>query len=138
MSMPRLGLLRTGASTLNRTLLPRATERTFSATPPRFLADKPDSSDPGAVPDSLSQQKFKGRTGGGEPLDASAEFAAPKPKISNLSVPGKTEREDLTEEQRKEVDEHNADFEKKHDHGASAPDDKVDKKYWSGQTQGKP
>lgn len=130
-------LLRTGATTLRRTLLQpqqlQKTTRTFTTSTPR-LADQ----SPGAVPDPLSGGKVKGRTGGGEPLDATAEHAAPKPKISNLSVPGETGRDNLTEEQKKEVDAHNKEFAEKHDHGANAPDDKVDKKYWSGQTQGKP
>ncbi|KAJ0329392.1 hypothetical protein COL5a_003948 [Colletotrichum fioriniae] len=51
----------------------------------------------------------------------------PQPKISNASVNG----EKLTEEQQREVDEHNRDFEKKHDSAPAAEDDKVDKKFWS-------
>ncbi|KAK1998120.1 hypothetical protein LX36DRAFT_656882 [Colletotrichum falcatum] len=51
----------------------------------------------------------------------------PQPKISNASVGS----EKLTEEQQREVDEHNRDFEKKHDSAAPAEKDKVDKKFWS-------
>ncbi|GKT51320.1 uncharacterized protein ColSpa_11501 [Colletotrichum spaethianum] len=56
----------------------------------------------------------------------------PQPKISNASVAG----EKLTEEQQKEVDEHNEDFEKKHDTAAPAEQDKVDKKFWSNRKGG--
>ncbi|CAM1511911.1 Fc.00g094240.m01.CDS01 [Cosmosporella sp. VM-42] len=74
----------------------------------------------------------KGRTGGGEKLESSSKNAPPKPKVSNASIPGDFESDNLTEEQKKEVDEHKKDFAKKHDHGNTAPDDKVDKKFWSG------
>lgn len=131
MSAP--SLIRAGGTTLRRTLFQPQTTRAFTTSTLRLADDNP-----GAVPDSLSGSKVKGRTGGGKPLDATAEHAAPRPKISNLSVPGEGGREDLTEEQKKEVDAHNRDFDAKHDHGANAPDDKVDKKYWSGRSQGKP
>lgn len=85
-----------------------------------------------AVLDALAEGKVKGRTGGGEPLSSSSKNAAAKPKISNLSVPGASQTEHLTEEQKKEVEEHNRDFDAKHDHGNEAPDDKVDKKFWTG------
>ncbi|RFU75642.1 hypothetical protein TARUN_6600 [Trichoderma arundinaceum] len=55
---------------------------------------------------------------------------APQPKISNLSMPGVNKSEELTEEQKEEVRQHNKDFEKKFDHGQTAQDDKVDKKFW--------
>ncbi|WQF77256.1 hypothetical protein CDEST_02270 [Colletotrichum destructivum] len=51
----------------------------------------------------------------------------PQPKISNASVGD----EKLTDEQQREVDEHNEDFEKKHDTAAPAGKDKVDKKFWT-------
>ncbi|GJC80536.1 hypothetical protein ColLi_03374 [Colletotrichum liriopes] len=44
--------------------------------------------------------------------------------------------EKLTEEQKREVDEHNKDFEKKHDTAAPADKDKVDKKFWSNRDSG--
>lgn len=53
----------------------------------------------------------------------------PQPKISNASVPG-GQAENLTEEQKREVEEHNKEFEKKHDRAHQAADDKVDKKFW--------
>ncbi|KAK2061996.1 hypothetical protein LY76DRAFT_589963 [Colletotrichum caudatum] len=56
----------------------------------------------------------------------------PQPKISNASVGS----EKLTEEQKREVDEHNKDFEKKHDTAAPADKDKVDKKFWSKRDSG--
>ncbi|KAL7793026.1 hypothetical protein V8C37DRAFT_379059 [Trichoderma ceciliae] len=55
---------------------------------------------------------------------------APQPKISNLSMPGVNKSAELTEEQKEEVRQHNKDFEKKFDHGQTAPNDKVDKKFW--------
>lgn len=76
----------------------------------------------------------KGRTGGGEPLSSSSENAVPKPKISNLSVPGADVSANLTKEQKEEVERHNKDFAAKHDHGNAAPDDKVDKRFWSGES----
>jgi hypothetical protein len=84
------------------------------------------------VIDGLANGEVKGRTGGGKPLNASRN-APPKPKITNQSVPNWKSAENLTEEQQREVDEHNRDFDAKHDHGNQAPDDKVDKKFWSEQ-----
>lgn len=75
----------------------------------------------------------KGRTGGGEPLGSSSENAPPKPKISNLSVPGNLDANDMTKEQKEEVDRHNKDFDARHDRGATAPEDKVNKSFWSGE-----
>jgi hypothetical protein len=94
-------------------------------------------SNPGAMPDDLAEHPVKGRTGGGQPLDSSSANAAPKPKISNLSVPGNDGAKDLSPEQRKEVEEHNKDFEAKHDTSPPAPGDKVDKQFWTGETRGK-
>ncbi|KAJ4416995.1 hypothetical protein N0V82_006444 [Gnomoniopsis sp. IMI 355080] len=73
----------------------------------------------------------KGRTGGGDSLEAS-ENPPPRPKIHNASVPG-AGRNKLTKEQQEEVDRHNADFEKKHDRASAAEDDKVNKHFWKGQ-----
>ncbi|KAB5582947.1 hypothetical protein GE09DRAFT_1077057 [Coniochaeta sp. 2T2.1] len=91
---------------------------------------------PGAMPDSLSDGDARGRTGGGEAL-SSSDHAPKQPKVWNHSVslggePGKG----LTEEQQKEVDEHNKDFEKKHDHANVAEDDKVDKAFWGNRSGG--
>ena len=55
----------------------------------------------------------------------------PRPMIHNQSVPGV--QQGLTEEQQREVERHNEEFEKRHDRGSEAPDDKVDKKFWKGQ-----
>ncbi|KAH8123624.1 hypothetical protein ACSS6W_007237 [Trichoderma asperelloides] len=57
---------------------------------------------------------------------------APQPKISNLSMPGVNKAKELTKEQKEEVRQHNKEFEKKFDHGQTAPDDKVDKRFWEG------
>ena len=81
------------------------------------------------VPDQLAHGGAKGATGGGKPLESS-ENPPPQPKISNASIP--PGGQNLTEEQQKEVDEHNRDFEAKHDRASPAADDKVDQKYWSG------
>lgn len=56
----------------------------------------------------------------------------PQPKITNSSVPGIDKDAELTEEQKKEVEQHNKEFDKKHDRATSAADDKVDKKFWRG------
>ncbi|EON97824.1 putative metallo-hydrolase oxidoreductase protein [Phaeoacremonium minimum UCRPA7] len=81
------------------------------------------------VPDQLAHGGAKGATGGGEPLESSKN-APPQPKITNASIPQGGEK--LTKEQQEEVDEHNRDFEAKHDRAAPASDDKVDSKFWSG------
>ncbi|KAK2031573.1 hypothetical protein LX32DRAFT_637153 [Colletotrichum zoysiae] len=77
---------------------------------PRFLTDKPglESTDIRDIADARKTNP-------------------PQPKISNASVGS----EKLTEEQKREVDKHNEDFEKKHDTAAPADKDKVDKKFWS-------
>jgi len=80
-----------------------------------------------AVPDGLADGSAKGRTGGGEPLESS-ENAPPQPKILNAKVAGHGQK--LTEEQKREVDEHNRDFDEKHDRASAAADDKVDKNFW--------
>lgn len=118
--------------TLRSTLLAstRLQTRSIQTTNP-FHASKKNSQKPQGVPDALEKDSAKGKTGGGEPLSSSSENAPPQPKISNLSVPGVNGREKLTEEQKKEVDEHNREFEEKHDHGNDAEADKVDKKFWS-------
>ncbi|KFH48716.1 hypothetical protein ACRE_004030 [Hapsidospora chrysogenum ATCC 11550] len=118
---------------------PARTTRPFHAATTILRAPKePTGSSTDGVPDALGSASAMGRTGGGEPLESSSSNAPPKPKISNLSVPGTDARKELSEEQKREVDEHNRDFERKHDRGQEAPGDEVDKKYWSGATQGKP
>ncbi|KAI9903719.1 hypothetical protein N3K66_000248 [Trichothecium roseum] len=94
------------------------------------LSARAPSTGPGAVPDGLGEGNAKGRTGGDESLASTSPNAPAQPKISNLSVPGKDPSEGLTKEQKEEVAEHNREFDKKHDHGNEAPDDKVDKKFW--------
>ncbi|KAI6782814.1 uncharacterized protein J7T54_000957 [Emericellopsis cladophorae] len=106
--------------------------RLLHTTPRALLA-----SNPGAVPDDLANNPVKGRTGGGEPLDSSAPYGATPPKISNHSVPGHNSAKHMSPEQQKEVEEHNKDFEAKHDTSSPAPEDKVDKKFWTGGAQDK-
>ncbi|KAM0433018.1 hypothetical protein ACHAPT_004723 [Fusarium lateritium] len=102
----------------------------------RILAQEQNNEE--SIIDGLAGGSAKGRTGGGEPLEASSANAPPQPKVSNQSIPGSTQTDTLTEEQKREVEEHNRHFEKKHDHGNQAPDDKVDKKFWGGERHGEP
>lgn len=81
--------------------------------------------------DRLAKGGAPGRTGGGEPL-ASSENAPPRPKVNNASIPGEG-IDSLSKEQQEEVDEHNKDFDKKHDRAIPAAEDKVDKGFWKGQ-----
>ncbi|KAI3534673.1 hypothetical protein CSPX01_11968 [Colletotrichum filicis] len=83
--------------------------RIIAASGARFLSDKP-----GLVSTDIRDIADAKKTN------------LPQPKISNASVNG----EKLTEEQQREVDEHNKDFEKKYDLAPAAEDDKVDKKFW--------
>jgi hypothetical protein len=89
----------------------------------------------GSFVDGLAEGDAKGRTGGGEPLDASSRNAPPQPKVSNQSIPG-NQTDSLTEEQKREVEEHNKEFDERHDRGNTAPGDKVDKKFWGGAQHG--
>ncbi|KAF4997019.1 hypothetical protein FGRMN_4159 [Fusarium graminum] len=89
----------------------------------------------GSFIDGLAEGDAKGTTGGGEPLDASSENAPPKPKVSNQSIPG-NQTDSLTEEQKKEVEQHNKEFDERHDRGNRAPGDKVDKDFWGGAKHG--
>ncbi|KAM5347804.1 hypothetical protein ACJ41O_007628 [Fusarium nematophilum] len=117
-------------------LAPRLTTTTVRPFHPTVAPRQDQNNDDGSYIDGLAGGSVKGRTGGGEKLDASSDNAPPQPKVTNQSVPGSTQTDTLTEEQKREVDEHNRDFDKKHDHGNKAPDDKVDKKFWSGGRHG--
>jgi len=92
---------------------------------------------PAVEPDTLAQGDALGKTGGGKPLDSSSKNAPPQPKILNASIPGGKGAVKLTEEQQREVDEHNREFEKGFDHAATAEPDKVDEKFWNGGGDGK-
>ncbi|KYK56074.1 hypothetical protein DCS_08040 [Drechmeria coniospora] len=75
----------------------------------------------------------KGKTGGGDPLGSTSPGAPSRPKVFNSAVHLSDDLvPDLTEEQKREVDEHNSTFEKKHDRGMAAQDGKVDAKFWRG------
>lgn len=67
---------------------------------------------------------------GGEALKGPQGDGAPKPKIHNQSV---NTDQPLSEDQKREVDNHNRDFEKRHDRASPASDDKVDQKFWKGE-----
>ncbi|KAK0391523.1 hypothetical protein NLU13_1023 [Sarocladium strictum] len=125
-SLAAASISRPVAPTNSVLLLPR----NLHTTPSPLRAPEP-SDNPGAMPDGLSERSAKGTTGGGEPLESSARNSPPKPKISNLSVPGTDGPDKLSEEQRREVEQHNKEFEEKHDRGTAAEDDKVDKSFWS-------
>lgn len=51
-----------------------------------------------------------------------------QPKISDKNEPGTDDKEYA-----KEVEEHNREFEKRHDRAKEAEDDKVDEKFWEGE-----
>ncbi|KAI0426169.1 hypothetical protein F5Y09DRAFT_319647 [Xylaria sp. FL1042] len=71
-----------------------------------------------------------GTAKGGEALKGPQGKDAPQPKVLNQSI--KNVKSGLTDEQKREVERHNQEFEKKHDKAEEAPQDKVDKKFWSG------
>lgn len=66
---------------------------------------------------------------GGEALKGPQGEGSPQPKIMNQSVPGA--KPGLSEEQKQEVEQHNVDFDKRHDRAAPAADDKVNQKFWN-------
>jgi len=66
-----------------------------------------------------------GEVGGGSGSGSGSGGASPK--MHDTKLPG----EDSKEKQAG-VEEHNREFEKRHDRAAKAEDDKVDKKFWSG------
>ncbi|OAQ68705.1 hypothetical protein VFPPC_13725 [Pochonia chlamydosporia 170] len=82
----------------------------------------------------------KGRTAGGEALNATAEGAPPKPKVFNFSTTGAPgEEQGLTEEQKREVEEHNREFERTHEGELQEEgrENKVHSKFWNGKGNGK-
>ncbi|RDA90116.1 hypothetical protein CP533_2576 [Ophiocordyceps camponoti-saundersi (nom. inval.)] len=84
--------------------------------------------------DALSDGKgTKGKTGGGPALESTASGAPDEPpKVVNSRVSAVEPGKGLDEEQRREVEEHNRAFERKHDagHAASGCADKIDEKFW--------
>ncbi|KJZ69677.1 hypothetical protein HIM_10924 [Hirsutella minnesotensis 3608] len=80
----------------------------------------------------------KGRTGGGQPLASSSPNAPAKPKVynSNISGSGSDPANQLTDEQKKEVDEHNRHFAQEHGHRKTPPGEKVDDRFWKGSSKG--
>lgn len=54
--------------------------------------------------------------------------ASPSPKIHDHNTPGAN-----SEEKQAEVEQHNKEFEQGHDRAPPAAEDKVDKKFWSGE-----
>lgn len=62
--------------------------------------------------------------------DSGKERDGPKPKISNNSEPGKG----MDKGKEAEVEQHNKEFEQRHDRAAKAEPDKVDEKFWKGES----
>lgn len=130
--VPRTPALSTGLTTTTSASL-----RTYATSAPKEAEEASAQSGGSRSKDAAESKaawnstEAKGRTGGGDSLEASSN-PPPRPKIHNASVPGSGPNK-LTKEQQEEVDRHNADFEKKHDRASSAEDDKVDKNFWKGQ-----
>ncbi|RDA88768.1 hypothetical protein CP532_4023 [Ophiocordyceps camponoti-leonardi (nom. inval.)] len=104
---------------------------------PRLIPYRSQSSSSGSSDESgkalSSGQGAKGKTGGGPALESTARGAPEEPpKVVNARVPGVEPEKGLDEQQRKEVEEHNKAFEKKHDLSQAAPgcDSKVNEKFW--------
>ncbi|EFY97170.1 hypothetical protein X797_006239 [Metarhizium robertsii] len=76
----------------------------------------------------------KGRAAGGQDLGSTAEGSPRKPKVFNFSTPGAPgDDKGLSEAQRREVDEHNREFERTHDGGGGGgegPENMVDGRFW--------
>lgn len=73
---------------------------------------------------AAADQRTKGRTGGGESLGSTAFGAPAKPKLYSSAMPSDGSAVDLNEEQKREVDQHNRDFEKTSEPGQKVEDDK--------------
>ncbi|KAI0122951.1 hypothetical protein BJ170DRAFT_642768 [Xylariales sp. AK1849] len=67
---------------------------------------------------------------GGEALKGPQGAGTPQPKIHNQAIPGT--KAGLSEEQKREVEQHNEEFEKRHDRAQPAEQDKVNKGFWKG------
>ncbi|KAH7134119.1 hypothetical protein EDB81DRAFT_91434 [Dactylonectria macrodidyma] len=135
MSATRLIAIARSAARITRTrpsFTAAAATRHLHETRPKW-SDEGGKNNNGNPIDSLAGGDAKGVTGGGEPLGSSSKNAPPQPKITNQSVPGNMDQAEMTEEQRREVEEHNRDFDARHDRGPPAANDKVDKKFWSGE-----
>ncbi|KAI5859478.1 hypothetical protein GGS23DRAFT_319474 [Durotheca rogersii] len=123
MAALRLGNLVTRLRVARVLPLPRgpAPYRAFAATPSPPKAAEPKVSAAAEAPATSS---------GGEALKGPQGPGKPQPKIHNQSVPGVMPG--LTEAQKREVEQHNREFEQRHDRASPAEDDKVDKKFWQG------
>lgn len=75
----------------------------------------------------------KGRTGGGKDLSSTASGAPKEPRLFNFSTPSVQKLQNLTKEQKQEVDEHNRLFDETHErHGDVVSPDGVDEKVEDG------
>ncbi|KAI2608238.1 uncharacterized protein GGS25DRAFT_266307 [Hypoxylon fragiforme] len=79
----------------------------------------------GSIANAASQK-------GGEALKGPQGKGTPSPKLHGQGMPSGNVKSGLSDEQKQEVERHNADFEKRHDRAAPAADDKVDPKFWKG------
>jgi hypothetical protein len=69
-----------------------------------------------------------GDVGGGGGESAPSQGGA-KPKISDMKIPNEGDAD-----KQAEVEQHNKEFEQRYDRAPKAQDDKVDKKFWSGES----
>jgi hypothetical protein len=73
-----------------------------------------------------------GKVGGGESTSGQ-DGGAPQPKISDKATPNEAKGD---AKKQAEVEQHNKEFEKRHDRAPPAEEDKVDSKFWSGMFYG--
>ncbi|KAH8178493.1 hypothetical protein LIA77_00012 [Sarocladium implicatum] len=73
-------------------------------------------------PPALIDQRTNGRTGGGESLESTAFGAPSKPRVFNSSMPSDGRPVDLDKEQKREVDQHNREFDKTSEPGQKIED----------------
>lgn len=138
LSAPRLPLL-ASLRPRRRALPSTAPARSLAAGRPRDKAAEP--ADTGAMPvdDAIAGggSGAKGRTGGGPPLSSSSPNAPARPSVFNSRVMGSGENgpeEELTPEQRREIDEHNAHFQHEHHRSQGAAPDKIHHRFWGSGT----
>jgi hypothetical protein len=66
---------------------------------------------------------------GGSGGESTSPQGGAKPKISDMKIPNERDAE-----KQAEVEQHNKEFEQRYDRAPKAQDDKVDKKFWSGES----
>ncbi|KAG9244146.1 hypothetical protein BJ878DRAFT_542574 [Calycina marina] len=107
------------------------TARTFSISRAAFADAPADTSMQSGGAQSKEAKETGSSPTGGEVGGVGVEGSGiSKPKIAGDSEPGAGKDE---KEFKKEVEQHNKEFEKGHDRAQAATDDKVDKRFWKGQ-----